>query len=311
MLSSYSRLPIPTKAEQVLLGRAIRAWLDWEPGPEERKSGITKPPRRIQRAGMRARTQLVSRNMLLVAREARSFSISSIVGLEIQDLIQEGAVGLCRAAEKFDPSLGYAFSTYAVLWIRQSMTQLLHSSGTIRIPTKRSQAMHKLRQWIEAFTVKVGRPPTDEESLRSGIAGVKSLDDLRILRDAAMAYQVRSLDSVIKDDDGDTLINVVAAPANEGGLSEDKECEMVVSALRPWPKLQETLQRRFAGQCWADIGVAMGISTRVASRRGEMAWMLAKDLLQNTSSEADGRIRPPALEEAQPTHVETWQPTLF
>ncbi len=295
----------------MLLGRAIRAWLDWEPGPEERKSGITEPPRRIQRAGERAREQLVSRNMLLVAKEARSFSISSIVGLEIQDLIQEGAVGLCRAAEKFDPSLGYAFSTYAALWIRQSMTQLLHSSGTIRIPTKRSQAMHKLRQWIEAFTVRVGRPPTDEESLRSGIAGVNSLADLRILRDAAMAYQVRSLDSVIKDDDGDTLISVVAAPANhEDGLSENKECEMVVSALRPWPKLQETLQRRFAGQGWADIGLAMGTTTRVASRRGELAWMLAKDLLQNTSSRAEGRIKP-ALEEAQPTHVETWQPTLF
>lgn len=311
MLQSYSRLPIPTKAEQVLLGRAIRAWLDWEPGPAERVSGITEPPQQIKRAGERAREQLVSRNMLLVAKEARSFSIGSIVGLEIQDLIQEGAIGLCRAAEKFDPSLGYAFSTYASLWIRQSMTQLLHSSGSIRIPTKRSQAMHKLRQWIEAFTVRVGRPPTDDESLRAGIAGVRTLADLQILREAALAYKVRSLDSVIKDDDGDTLISVVAAPADEGDFSENKECEMVISALRPWPKLQETLQRRFAGQGWADIGFAMGTTTRVASRRGELAFMLARDLLQNTSGGADDRIMPPAMEEAQPTHIETWQPTLF
>ena len=87
LLGAYARLPIPSREEQVLLGRAIRRWLDWDPAPE-------KAPPGVQRAGKRAREQMVARNMLLVAKQARSFSVSSVVALEVQDLIQEGAIGL-------------------------------------------------------------------------------------------------------------------------------------------------------------------------------------------------------------------------
>jgi RNA polymerase sigma factor (sigma-70 family) len=298
MLQSYGRLPIPTREEQVLLGRAIRAWLDWRPSLEEQERGITKPPKRLRRAGERARDQLISRNMLLVAKQARSFSVSSMPALEVQDLIQEGAIGLCRAAELFDPTHGFAFSTFAVWWIRQSMTRLVHSSGAIRIPTKRSQAMHKLRRWVEAFTAREGRSPSDAEAMK---ALALTPGDLAILRDAAAVYQLRSLDAVMGNEDGDSWLSTVAAPDESEPNASDREWERVVQSLRPWPALQEVMERRLAGQPYWEISVAMGFSERVAIRRGREALLMAQWLLQNS---AGGREALEAEQEAAGERLE-------
>jgi RNA polymerase sigma factor (sigma-70 family) len=315
MLQAYGRLPIPTREEQVLLGRKIRAWLDWEPSLEEQEQGITEPPQRLRRAGMRAREQLISRNMLLVADQARSFSVSSTPALELQDLIQEGAIGLCRAAELFDPALGYAFSTYAVLWIRQSMTRLVHGSGAIHIPTKRSQAMHGLRKWCEAFTVREGRLPTDAEQLAAGLTGVQRPGDLRILREAAAVYQLRSLDVLIGDEDGDTWLSTVAAPADDHQPSaSDREFDQVLHFLRPWPVLQEVMERRLAGQPFWEISEAMGMSERAAIRRGRQALAMAQ-LLARASAEAKGEEQQEEEQQeelpAEPAAVVYVQPSLL
>jgi RNA polymerase sigma factor (sigma-70 family) len=265
LLGAYSRLPIPTKEEQVLLGRAIRTWLDWAPSPDEAPPGV-------KRAGRRAREQMVSRNMLLVARQARSFSVSSVVALEVQDLIQEGAIGLTRAAEKFDPTLGYSFATYAVPWIRQSMTRLVHTSGAIRIPVKRASSMNQLRQWVEAFTAREGRSPTDQEALDGmGISAA----DLRILRQAAAVRRVGSLDAVMGDGDGDSFLSTVAAPASWSSLERD----LMLEAMKPWPDLQEVLDRLLAGQCPAEISLAMGITRTAAVKLADRAQAMAQRLM--------------------------------
>lgn len=304
LIQSYGRLPIPSREEQVLLGRAIRAWLDWCPTPAELAQGITEPPRRLKRAGERARDQLVSRNMLLVAKEARSFSIGGPV-LELQDLIQEGAIGLCRAAEKFDPALGYAFSTYAVLWIRQAMTRLVHAAGPIKIPQKRSQAMHRLRQWAEGFAIRKGRPPTDEEMLRAGIAGLRSHNDLVMLRAAAAVYRVCSLDAVGNDDDGDSWLNAVAAPASDPEPTSQKEWEAVIAVLEPWPLLQEAVSRRLEGQTYREIAQAVRATARTATRRVELGLLLARDLLRNDLPTSKSASQSPK------TANGFWQPSLL
>jgi RNA polymerase sigma factor (sigma-70 family) len=266
LLGAYARLPIPSREEQLLLGRAIRAWLDWAPSPDEAPPGV-------RRAGQRAREQMVSRNMLLVAKQARSFSVSSSVALEVQDLIQEGAIGLSRAAEKFDPTRGCSFATYAVPWIRQSMTKLVHTSGAIRIPVKRAGSMHKLRQWVEAFTAREGRSPTDAEALEGmGISAA----DLRILRQAAAVRLVGSLDALMGDGDGDSFISTVAAPvAGVGGQQRDQ----VIEALTPWPDLQEVMERQLAGQGPVEISSAMGITRKAAVQLGERAQAMARRLV--------------------------------
>ena len=277
LLQSYGRLPVPTREEQILLGRKIRAWLDWQPSAEEQAEGITEPPRRIRREGERAREQMVSRNMMLVATQARAFSVSSTPALEPQDLIQEGALGLCRAAELFDPAAGYAFSTYAVLWIRQSMTRLVHGSGSIRIPVKRAQAMHGLQRWCATFKAQEGRLPTDAEQLAAGLTGVQRPNDLRILREAAAVYHMRSLDALMGDEgDDDSWLSSIAAPwEDEDERARRKALErqtaQVLVFLEPWPELQEVLQRHLGGQSSREISLAMGISQHAAILRIKQA----------------------------------------
>jgi RNA polymerase sigma factor (sigma-70 family) len=277
-LRSYSRLPIPTRDEQVLLGRAVRAWLDWEPSPDDIAAGRTEVPARLRRAGRRARDQLVSRNMLLVARQAAAFSVGSLVALDRQDLIQEGAIGLCRAAEMFDPSRGCTFSTFAVWWIRQSITRLVHTSGSIRIPVKRSQAMHQLRQWVEAFTVREGRSPSDAEAMAA-------LDltpaDLRILRQAAAIRHVGSLDAAMGDDDGDCWGSTVAAPGADP--ADPTGGDLVLEMLRPWPDLQEVMNRLLSGQSYGQISGDMRITLREARRLGREGRAMACRLIHDAA----------------------------
>lgn len=279
LLGSYARLPIPTREEQVLLGRAIRRWLDWDPAPEDAPPGV-------QRAGKRARDQMVARNMLLVATQARSFSVSSVVALEAQDLIQEGAIGLTRAAEKYDPTRGFSFATYAVPWIRQSMTRLVHTSGSIRLPVKRASKMNQLRQWVEAFTAREGRSPTDQEA----IEGMEiSAADLRILRQAAAVRQVVSLDSLMNDGEGDAYITTVAAPTTTADTTT-KERAQVLEALKPWPDLREIMERRLAGHTCQEAGLAMGITRLAAERLWERALAMAQHLMAADHQHGGGPV---------------------
>ena len=266
LLGSYAQLPIPSREEQVLLGRAIRRWLDWDPAPE-------KAPPSVQRAGKRAREQMVARNMLLVAKQARSFSVSSVVALEVQDLIQEGAIGLTRAAEKFDPTRGFSFATYAVPWIRQSMTRLVHCSGSIRIPVKRASSMNQLRQWVEAFTAREGRSPTDQEAMEEMEL---SAADLRILRQAAAVRQVSSLDALMGDGEGDAVITSVADPTTTADAAERAE---VLEALEPWPELRVIMELGLAGHTCQEAGLAMGITQLAAERLWERALAKAQNLM--------------------------------
>lgn len=261
----------------MLLGRAIRKWLDWDPSPEEAPAGV-------KRAGRRAQDQMVARNMLLVARQARSFSVSSVVALEVQDLIQEGAIGLSRAAEKFDPTRGCSFSTYAVPWIRQSMTRLVHTSGAIRIPVKRASSMNQLRQWVEAFTARQGRSPTDEEA----IDGMEiTAADLRILRQAAAVRQVGSLDALMGDGDGDSFLSSVAAPMTWAGSGQR---DQVLQALKPWPDLQEVMDRRLAGQGPVEISLAMGITRKAAVTIADRAQAMAQRLVARQGPDPGAQV---------------------
>ena len=289
LLRSYSQLPIPTREEHVLLGRAIRKWLDWDPAPE-------KAPPGVQRAGKRAREQMVARNMLLVAKQARSFSVSSVVALEPQDLIQEGAIGLTRAAELFDPTRGFCFATYAVPWIRQSMTRLVHTSGSIRIPVKRASKMNQLRQWAEAFTAREGRSPTDQEAMKGmGLSAA----DLRILRQAAVVRKVGSLDALTGrwstwygDSDGDafsTFNTAQTAPTTTADAATTKRAQ-VLEALRPWPDQREIMELRLAGHTCQEAGLAMGITRLAAERLWEQALAMAQHLMAAEHQHGKGMV---------------------
>jgi RNA polymerase primary sigma factor len=119
---------------------------------------------RIGDGDVRARDRMVRANLRLVVNIARGYTGK---GLSLQDLIEEGNLGLLRAVEGFDPAVGTRFSTYASYWIKQSIKRaLINSAKTIRIPAYMVELLSKWRRANARLTEELGRTPTPEEIAR-------------------------------------------------------------------------------------------------------------------------------------------------
>ncbi|MEZ6095197.1 MAG: RNA polymerase sigma factor RpoD/SigA [Pirellulaceae bacterium] len=119
---------------------------------------------RIGQGDVEARDRMVRANLRLVVNIARGYTGK---GLGLQDLIEEGNLGLLRAVEGFDPSMGTRFSTYASYWIKQSIKRaLINCAKTIRIPAYMVELLSKWRRATIRLTEELGRNPTPEEIAR-------------------------------------------------------------------------------------------------------------------------------------------------
>src|SRR5438876_6237627 len=120
---------------------------------------------RIEDGDSEARDRMVRANLRLVVNIARSYTGK---GLGLQDLIEEGNLGLLRAVEGFDPTMNTRFSTYASYWIKQSIKRgLMNTAKTIRIPAYMVELLAKWRQATAKLQEELGRAPTQEEVARS------------------------------------------------------------------------------------------------------------------------------------------------
>lgn len=118
----------------------------------------------IGRGDIRARDRMVRANLRLVVNIARGYAGK---GLGLQDLIEEGNLGLLRAVEGFDPAMGTRFSTYASYWIKQSIKRaLINTAKTIRIPAYMVELLSKWRRATARLAEELGRTPTPEEIAR-------------------------------------------------------------------------------------------------------------------------------------------------
>ena len=264
-LDQIGRIPLLTAAEEIHLGQTVRAWLD---DPE--------PSRALIHRGRRAKDRMVSANLRLVVMVAKKYtSRAAELGLSLDDVIQSGTLGLVRGAEKFDPALGYKFSTYVYWWIRQAIVRdVSQQGGTIRVPVHIGDALNKVRH-ATARLVREGISNPSKQQLVEATG--KSMSEITLALDYGIpARAVRSLDAQLKNDrdDGCIMLETTHSHGDEAArtLHEGELQELMADLQALCPDELALVQLKEAdGFLNKDIGELLGCSRASATYRVQEA----------------------------------------
>ena len=215
------------------------------------------------RRGEQARDQLIAANLLLVLAWARKYQAGSF---DLSDLFQEGVIGLMKAAERFDPELEFKFSTYAVWWIRQSITRAIaDKERLVRLPVHRVESIRRFRRAARLLTYENGGVPTIRE-LADTLGW--SLDRTAFVSALAGWVDV-SIDEPIGEDGTLTVGEMLVAPEPSAltQLTESERRQKVLDLLsRLTDSQEEVLLRRFGfsdlgdGETLQEIGDDFGLT---------------------------------------------------
>lgn len=210
-LRSIGKEPLLNPADEIELGNKIQAMMRIF---QDDKTDYSSSDMAIINTGRKARERMIKANLRLVVSIAKKYQGR---GLDLLDLVQEGTLGLERAVEKFDPTRGYKFSTYAFWWIRQSMTRAISiQSRLIRLPVQLSEKLAVIKKQTHLLSHKLGTIPSRHEIAESLSISVEELD--LILR---QSFNVTSLDEPVNLAEGrSTLIDLVADNKNNEPLEK-------------------------------------------------------------------------------------------
>lgn len=286
-LKEIGRTPLLTHEEEVSLGKQVQAMAklreqrqaivsEWgrEPTQEEwaEQAGLAVPQlNSILLREERARQRMIQANLRLAVSIAKKYPNR---GMELLDLVQEGSIGLARAVEKFDPSKGYRFSTYAYHWIRQAITRAIaEKSRTIRLPVHATEKNNKIKKTQRLLSQQLGRTPRLSE-----VAEATEVPQEQIQKLQEIKKQPISLDRLVGEKQDTTLGELLQDP----GLLPEEQAEQherlvllhkLLAELTP--QQQEALSLRFGlgdgnPLTLAKAGECMGVS-RERARQLEAA----------------------------------------
>ena len=203
--ATIGREPLLTPAEEIELGNQVQTMMRLT---EEGERELSDQEKKLLRVGKRSKQRMMKANLRLVVSVAKKYQGK---GLELLDLIQEGSLGLERAVEKFDPTRGYKFSTYAFWWIRQSMTRAIAcQSRTIRLPVHLSERLTAIRKVSLDLAHKLGAMPSRQEIAEAMAIPIEELDGL--LR---QSLTTSSLDAPVNGDEGRSFLGDLIADSSE------------------------------------------------------------------------------------------------
>ena len=234
--------------------------------------------RRARSGEAQARARLIERNLRLVVSVAKRYRG---MGLPFEDLIQEGNLGLMKAAERFDPEMGYRFSTYATWWIRQAIVRTFEDKGrAIRLPVHTGEKARKAARTRNELSAQLGRESTDEEvAERLGWTAREVPAAIELLADVA------SLERPVSSEDG--------APGVGEFLEDERASEVPEAVIQEmenallWKSLEEmsdrerrVLVRRYGldgrePATLAEVGAELGVTReRVRQLQSSAEWRL-------------------------------------
>jgi RNA polymerase sigma factor (sigma-70 family) len=301
-LDQVGRIPLLTPVQEIELGNRVQQWLNHPDGPE----GC---PRGVQRGGQRARDQFVAANLRLAVSYVKKHCGRLMRSGYVDDLIQAANLGLIRAVEKYDPTRGYRFSTYAYWWIRQSVNRWIDQhTRMVSIPGSHSQLLTKIEGVRRRLMAELLREPTRQELASEVDITIEALDDL-----FQRARSHLSLDFAADEDQGDLASFIghddyspLEAEAHALMLTQ---LEDLLNVLTPQQARVVRMRHGLEGHPLTPSEVA--VIERVSARQIEKILREAMSILENARKGLAPRPSAPLLKPVHAGPVTLRQLTLF
>ncbi len=280
-LHEIGKIPLLTGEEEIVYGKQVKQFVDLlelqqqleqrhahVPSHQEWAAAAGMTPEALDAAihrGKRAKRRMIEANLRLVVSVAKKYQKRN---LELLDLVQEGTLGLERAVDKFDPTKGFKFSTYAYWWIRQAITRAIaQQARTIRLPVHITEKLNKIKKAQRQLAQTLGRVATAAE-----VAQALNIKTEQVRECLSLARQPVSLDLRIGDNQDTELAELLEDPDNspeEFAVSESLRdgIEELLSELTP--KQRQVMVLRYGLEDGQEMSLA-SISKRLDMSREQV-----------------------------------------